>query len=127
MYLETLSDLQDRLPSFPNEIAEGVLVDELGGGMGTLFAEISEDPMAAASLGQVTAWPLLTHKTLTEPYFLGGGALQPLSNLEASRARPDKERTSSGKSHPLSGEKKYLKSKTTSNSKKTTIIGLHFT
>ncbi|KAG2496456.1 hypothetical protein HYH03_005679 [Edaphochlamys debaryana] len=52
-YLEALSELQDRLPSFPNEIAFTVIEEELGAPVEVLFSEISEQPVAAASLGQV--------------------------------------------------------------------------
>ncbi|EFJ48862.1 hypothetical protein VOLCADRAFT_117484, partial [Volvox carteri f. nagariensis] len=52
-YLEALSELQDRLPSFPNEIAFAVIEEELGQPVTELFAELSELPVAAASLGQV--------------------------------------------------------------------------
>ncbi|GLC42639.1 hypothetical protein PLESTB_001122400 [Pleodorina starrii] len=52
-YLEALSELQDRLPSFPNEIAFAVIEEELGQPVTELFSELSELPVAAASLGQV--------------------------------------------------------------------------
>lgn len=53
VYLETLADLQDRLPSFPNEIAFAVIEEELGRPIQSVYSEISEEPVAAASLGQV--------------------------------------------------------------------------
>ncbi|KAI8476423.1 MAG: ABC1 family-domain-containing protein [Monoraphidium minutum] len=53
VYLDTLSDLQDRLPSFPNEIAFSVIEEELGRPIQQVYSEISEEPVAAASLGQV--------------------------------------------------------------------------
>eukprot|EP00775_Hariotina_reticulata_P010322 gene10322-10479_t len=53
VYLETLSELQDRLPSFPNEIAWAVVEEELGCPVGLVFDQLSEQPVAAASLGQV--------------------------------------------------------------------------
>lgn len=53
IYLETLSDLQDGLPSFPQKIAMSVIQQELSTPVEELFAEISETPVAAASLGQV--------------------------------------------------------------------------
>eukprot|EP00955_Chlamydomonas_euryale_P001019 11891-Chlamydomonas_euryale.AAC.1 len=52
-YLEVLSGLQDRLPSFPNEVAFAVIEEELGRPVREMFAEISEKAVAAASLGQV--------------------------------------------------------------------------
>ncbi|WIA09229.1 hypothetical protein OEZ85_008638 [Tetradesmus obliquus] len=53
VYLETLSELQDRLPSFPNEIAWAVVEEELGVPVATVYEQLSEQPVAAASLGQV--------------------------------------------------------------------------
>ncbi|PNW84782.1 hypothetical protein CHLRE_03g158500v5 [Chlamydomonas reinhardtii] len=52
-YLEALSELQDRLPSFPTEIAFAVIEEELGAPVDQVFLEMSELPVAAASLGQV--------------------------------------------------------------------------
>ena len=42
-----------RLPAFPTEIAFSVIEEELGRPVKELFLEISERPVAAASLGQV--------------------------------------------------------------------------
>jgi predicted unusual protein kinase regulating ubiquinone biosynthesis (AarF/ABC1/UbiB family) len=53
VYLEALSELQDRLPSFPNEIAWAVMEEELGCPVSDVYAQLSEQPVAAASLGQV--------------------------------------------------------------------------
>jgi len=53
IYLEKLSELQDRLPSFPSDIAMRLIEEELGMPVESLFAEITEEPVAAASLGQV--------------------------------------------------------------------------
>ena len=53
MYLEALSELQDRLPSFPNEIAWAVMEEELGCPVSEVYSALSETPVAAASLGQV--------------------------------------------------------------------------
>jgi hypothetical protein len=54
VYLETLSELQDRLPSFPNEIAWAVVEEELGVPVAEVYEQLSEQPVAAASLGQVS-------------------------------------------------------------------------
>jgi predicted unusual protein kinase regulating ubiquinone biosynthesis (AarF/ABC1/UbiB family) len=53
VYVQVLAALQDKLPSFPNEIAYGFIEEELGWLPQTLFAEFGAEPCAAASLGQV--------------------------------------------------------------------------
>lgn len=52
-YLDELSKLQDQLPSFPNEVAFGFIEEELGERPEKIYAELSAQPIAAASLGQV--------------------------------------------------------------------------
>ena len=51
--LQTLSSLQDRLPSFPTSIAMSVIEEELKRPVGEVYLELSPEPVAAASLGQV--------------------------------------------------------------------------
>lgn len=53
VYLQELTVLQDQLPSFPNEIAYRFIEEELGAKPEEVYAEISSQPIAAASLGQV--------------------------------------------------------------------------
>ncbi len=53
IYLDELSELQDQLPSFPNEIAFQFIKEELGAHPNEIYAEMSPRPLAAASLGQV--------------------------------------------------------------------------
>lgn len=53
IFLEELAALQDQIPSFPNEIAFRFIEEELGKRPEKIYAEISPDPIAAASLGQV--------------------------------------------------------------------------
>ena len=53
IYLEELAALQDQIPSFPNEIAFRFIEEELGKRPEEIYAEISPNPIAAASLGQV--------------------------------------------------------------------------
>jgi len=53
LYLNELTTLQDQLPSFPNEIAFRFIEEELGAPPEEIYAELSEKPIAAASLGQV--------------------------------------------------------------------------
>ncbi len=60
IYLEELSQLQDQLPPFPNEIAFRFIEEELGDRPESIYAELSDDPIAAASLGQVYKGKLKT-------------------------------------------------------------------
>ncbi len=53
IYLEELTRLQDQLPPFPNDIAFHFIEQALGSPPQEIFAEISPNPVAAASLGQV--------------------------------------------------------------------------
>ena len=53
IYLEELAKLQDQIPSFPNEIAFRFIQEELGKTPDEIYAEMSPQPIAAASLGQV--------------------------------------------------------------------------
>ncbi|XP_004515472.1 protein ACTIVITY OF BC1 COMPLEX KINASE 3, chloroplastic-like isoform X1 [Cicer arietinum] len=52
-YLEELSELQDGLPTFPDEEAFACIERELGLSLDSIFSSITPSPMAAASLGQV--------------------------------------------------------------------------
>ncbi|ELS02959.1 putative unusual protein kinase [Xenococcus sp. PCC 7305] len=60
VYLEELAKLQDQLPSFPNELAFRFIEEELGQAPENIYAELSEEPIAAASLGQVYKGKLKT-------------------------------------------------------------------
>jgi predicted unusual protein kinase regulating ubiquinone biosynthesis (AarF/ABC1/UbiB family) len=60
LYLEELTKLQDQLPPFSNEIAYQFIEEELGSPPSELYAELSEQPIAAASLGQVYKGKLKT-------------------------------------------------------------------
>jgi predicted unusual protein kinase regulating ubiquinone biosynthesis (AarF/ABC1/UbiB family) len=53
IYLEELSKLQDQIPPFENQIAYRFIEEELGQPPHELYAELSPNPIAAASLGQV--------------------------------------------------------------------------
>lgn len=52
-YLEALGELQDRLPGFPNDIAYALIEEDLGRPVFEVYSELSSEPIAAASLGQV--------------------------------------------------------------------------
>ncbi len=64
VYLEELTTLQDQLPAFPNEVAYQFIQEELGAHPNEIYAEISPDPIAAASLGQVYKGKLKTGETV---------------------------------------------------------------
>lgn len=52
-FLEELIKLQDQLPPFPTDQAMAIVREELGREIPSMFREISPQPIAAASLGQV--------------------------------------------------------------------------
>lgn len=53
LYLEELSQLQDQLPPFSNEVAYRFIEEELGGKPLEIYAKLTPEPVSAASLGQV--------------------------------------------------------------------------
>lgn len=53
VFLDELTRLQDQLPPFPSQLAYKFIEVELGAPPEDIFAELSEMPVAAASLGQV--------------------------------------------------------------------------
>lgn len=52
-FLKELEQLHDRVPPFPDQAAFRMVEESLGKPLGAVFSEISERPIAAASLGQV--------------------------------------------------------------------------
>ncbi|MBC7222710.1 MAG: AarF/ABC1/UbiB kinase family protein [Anaerolineae bacterium] len=54
-FITELSKLQDQVPPFPFAQARAQVEDSLGKPLEAIFAEFSEEPLAAASLGQVHA------------------------------------------------------------------------
>lgn len=50
---KALSELYDRIPPFPRTEAMQIIEDELGSPIDSIFSHISEEPVAAASFGQV--------------------------------------------------------------------------
>jgi predicted unusual protein kinase regulating ubiquinone biosynthesis (AarF/ABC1/UbiB family) len=53
IYLDELTQLQDQLPPFSNEVAYRYIEEELGAPPAEIYDDLSSDPVAAASLGQV--------------------------------------------------------------------------
>lgn len=52
-FLEELTKLQDQLPPFSTELAFQIIEQELGRSLKEIYSQISPQPVAAASLGQV--------------------------------------------------------------------------
>jgi predicted unusual protein kinase regulating ubiquinone biosynthesis (AarF/ABC1/UbiB family) len=63
-YLNELTQLQDQLPPFPNEIAYQFIQEELGAPPDEIYEELTPSPIAAASLGQVYKGKLKTGETV---------------------------------------------------------------
>ena len=63
-YLEELTQLQDQLPPFSNEIAYRFIEEELGFPPEIIYSELSPNPIAAASLGQVYKGKLKSGETV---------------------------------------------------------------
>jgi predicted unusual protein kinase regulating ubiquinone biosynthesis (AarF/ABC1/UbiB family) len=63
-YLGELTRLQDQLPPFSNEVAFKFIQQELGGTPAEVYGEMSADPVAAASLGQVYKGKLKSGETV---------------------------------------------------------------
>ncbi|KAL8122070.1 uncharacterized protein LOC141659394 [Apium graveolens] len=53
VYCQELAKLQDQIPPFPNRVAIQSIESQLGVPVSHIFADISPEPVAAASLGQV--------------------------------------------------------------------------
>ncbi|HSB10312.1 MAG TPA: AarF/ABC1/UbiB kinase family protein [Blastocatellia bacterium] len=52
-YIQELAKLQDEVPAFPNEQAKAIIESELRVRLEDIFESFEDDPVAAASLGQV--------------------------------------------------------------------------
>lgn len=64
IYLDELTRLQDQLPPFSNEVAFRYIEEELGAPPAEVYDELSPDPVAAASLGQVYKGRLKSGETV---------------------------------------------------------------
>jgi predicted unusual protein kinase regulating ubiquinone biosynthesis (AarF/ABC1/UbiB family) len=64
VYLEELTRLQDKIPPFANDVAFQFIEEGLGDRPEYIYAEISAEPIAAASLGQVYKGKLKTGETV---------------------------------------------------------------
>ncbi|HIK46910.1 MAG TPA: AarF/ABC1/UbiB kinase family protein [Leptolyngbyaceae cyanobacterium M65_K2018_010] len=64
LFLEELTRLQDQLPPFSNDIAFHFIEVELGAPAREIYAELSPEPVAAASLGQVYKGRLKTGESV---------------------------------------------------------------
>ncbi|MEM6436887.1 MAG: AarF/ABC1/UbiB kinase family protein [Cyanobacteria bacterium P01_D01_bin.115] len=64
IFLDELTRLQDQLPPFPNAVAFRYIEEELGAPPAEVYAELSPNPVAAASLGQVYKGRLKTGETV---------------------------------------------------------------
>lgn len=64
VYLDELTQLQDQIPPFSNEVAYQFIEEELGERPDQIYAELSPQPIAAASLGQVYKGKLKTGETV---------------------------------------------------------------
>jgi predicted unusual protein kinase regulating ubiquinone biosynthesis (AarF/ABC1/UbiB family) len=60
VYMEELAHLQDQLPAFDNALAYSFIEEELGSTPHEIYAELTPEPIAAASLGQVYKGKLKT-------------------------------------------------------------------
>ena len=50
---QALSELHDKIPPFPRTIAMKIIEEEFGCPVENIFSYVSEEPVAAASFGQV--------------------------------------------------------------------------
>ncbi|GAV89069.1 APH domain-containing protein/ABC1 domain-containing protein [Cephalotus follicularis] len=96
---KALSELQDQIPPFPRTAAMKIIEEELGSPVESFFSYISEEPVAAASFGQVYCGstldgfsvavkvqrPNLRHVVIRDIYILrlGLGLLQKLAKRKS--------------------------------------------
>jgi predicted unusual protein kinase regulating ubiquinone biosynthesis (AarF/ABC1/UbiB family) len=100
LYMDELAQLQDQLPAFDNAIAFRFIREELGADPHEVYAEITDNPIAAASLGQVYKARLHTGEVVAvkvqrpdikdgiaqDMYILRGLAIWAKQNIKAIRS-----------------------------------------
>jgi predicted unusual protein kinase regulating ubiquinone biosynthesis (AarF/ABC1/UbiB family) len=79
-YIEELSQLQDRVPKFELEAAIEIVETELGKSLYSIYRDFEEEPIAAASLGQVHKARLHTDEDVVVKIQRPG--LKPLFDLD---------------------------------------------
>jgi predicted unusual protein kinase regulating ubiquinone biosynthesis (AarF/ABC1/UbiB family) len=100
IYLEEFAKLQDELPPFSNQLAYQFIEEELGEPPDQVYAELTAEPIAAASLGQVYKGKLKTGEAVAvkvqrpglaesitiDVYILRGLAAWAKKNIKAVRS-----------------------------------------
>jgi aarF domain-containing kinase len=67
--LQALSELHDQIPPFPRTVAMKIIEEELGSPVESFFCYISNEPVAAASFGQVTLYATICmNRKILNPY-----------------------------------------------------------
>jgi aarF domain-containing kinase len=61
--LQALSELHDQIPPFPRTVAMKIIEEELGSPVESFFRYISNEPVAAASFGQVALYATICMST----------------------------------------------------------------
>ena len=90
-YTAELEKLQDQIPPFSSAEAMDVLQAELGCPPSVHFSELSPEPVAAASLGQVRACCLLMLSAVTCLLPLWDPCVQPPSRIVQGIAKIDRQ------------------------------------
>lgn len=70
-WLQALSELHDQIPPFPRALAMKIIEEELGSPVETIYSNISEEAVAAASFGQVRSRAVNkpnVQRTVCEPF-----------------------------------------------------------
>lgn len=65
LLLQALSGLHEQIPFFPRDVASKIMEEELGAPVEKFFSHVSEEPVAAASFGQVALFHMLRNYFIT--------------------------------------------------------------